>query len=175
MGVEHRVKDPLAGESDLLWEQNSFTMARRIASHTYTCSAALANDAAGSQPIRSTIWSLVSSIITIHIDLVHDRDDLRSCSMARYRLEMVCAWIPCVQSTSNRAPSQAAMGRIPHSWKSTCPGINQVKKCGGYHPAHSPSEWRGFLMVIPRSRSMSHVVEIPGLVCHVQNGTGSFQ
>ena len=31
-----------------------------------------------------------------------------SCSIARYTLAKVCAWMPCVQSINNKAPSHAA-------------------------------------------------------------------
>ena len=45
-------------------------------------------------------------------------------SNAIYRFEIVCAWTPCVASTTNNAPSQAAIERLSSYEKSTCPGVS---------------------------------------------------
>jgi len=41
------------------------------------------------------------------VDLVEHGDDLHPASIARNRLESVCAWIPCDASTTRIAPSHA--------------------------------------------------------------------
>ena len=65
------------------------------------------------QPIRSTIWSFTSSGMALSESILLSTGMIsKSWSMAWYRLEMVCAWIPWVASTTSRAPSHAAMDRL---------------------------------------------------------------
>ena len=68
---------------------------------------------------------------------------------------MVCACTPCVASTTNRAPSQAAMERDTSYEKSTCPGVS-IKFNIYFSPLYIYSIWIAWLLiVIPRSRSKS--------------------
>ena len=63
-----------------------------------------------SHPINSTISSSTSSGMAEGMSILLMTGIIsRSCSMAIYRLEMVCACTPCVASTTSKAPSHAAM------------------------------------------------------------------
>ena len=48
----------------------------------------------------------------------------KSFSNAKYKFEIVCAWILCAASTIKSAPSQAAIERETSYEKSTCPGVS---------------------------------------------------
>ena len=48
----------------------------------------------------------------------------KSFSNAKYRLEIVCAWMLWAASTTNKAPSQAAIERETSYEKSTWPGVS---------------------------------------------------
>ncbi len=76
-------------------------------------------------PTRSMIWSDTSSIIALGISILFSTGMIsRLCSIARYRLEIVCACMPCVESTRRSAPSQAAIDLDTSYEKSTCPGVS---------------------------------------------------
>ena len=77
------------------------------------------------QPSRSMISSSTSSGIALAMSHLFITGIIsRSCSKAIYRLEMVCACTPCEASTTNKAPSQAAIERDTSYEKSTCPGVS---------------------------------------------------
>jgi len=77
------------------------------------------------QPNSSTISSSTSSGMALAISHLLIMGIIsRSCSIAIYRLEMVCACTPCDASTISSAPSQAAMERDTSYEKSTCPGVS---------------------------------------------------
>ena len=48
----------------------------------------------------------------------------RSFSSAKKNVAMVCAWTPCVASTSNNAPSHASRLRETSKLKSAWPGVS---------------------------------------------------
>ena len=63
-------------------------------------------------PSRSTIWSSTSSGFALSRSTLLTTGMIsKSLSIAIYRLEMVCAWMPCDASTISSAPSQAAIDR----------------------------------------------------------------
>ena len=65
------------------------------------------------QPINSIISSVTSGIIAPSISTLLITGIIsRLFSIARYKLLMVCACIPCVASTNNNTPSQAANARL---------------------------------------------------------------
>ena len=66
----------------------------------------------GSQPSRSHTWSVTSSGWAESMSILFSTGMISSpWSMAWYRLEIVCAWMPCEASTTRSAPSHEAMDR----------------------------------------------------------------
>ena len=65
------------------------------------------------QPTSSMIWSVTSSIMAPSISILLITGMIsRLLSMAKYKLLIVCACIPWLASTSNKAPSHAANARL---------------------------------------------------------------
>ena len=79
----------------------------------------------------------------------------RSWSMAMYRLDSVCASMPCVASTSNTAPSHAASARDTSYVKSTWPGVSIMPSVYSVPSKVHGTRTACDLMVMPRSCSMS--------------------
>ncbi len=70
------------------------------------------NISSGSQPRRSAIWSATTSGWAESMSILFITGMISSpWSTARYRLEIVWAWMPWDASTTSRAPSQEAMER----------------------------------------------------------------
>ena len=78
-----------------------------------------------SHPSKSIIWSFTTSGSALGRSILFNTGIIsRSLSKARYRFEIVWAWIPWAASTIRRAPSQAAIDLETSYEKSTCPGVS---------------------------------------------------
>ena len=102
-----------------------FIIAAKISSIPRPVFALAGITSSARQPSKSTISSVTSAGLALGKSTLFKIGIIsRSFSSAKYRFEIVCAWMLCAASTTNKAPSQAAIDLETSYEKSTCPGVS---------------------------------------------------